>query len=221
MSKKIIALALLLIVIVSFGGCTTSEKAEDNATKNTDTKIENQEVIAQETETLISKFIPNIPMELVYAGSDWASGRDYVKGNGTKYQIIGSSGKGPYGEVLTYNKGYLTKVYKGDLTEAEESSGNEVNLLDKKSNMNENILMEPIAVGTKWDNKEIVEVGKNLKLDKITLAGDYVKTWEKIQESGNSYVKVCYYSEGLGCVKEKVVMGDSVVSERELAQVIK
>ena len=97
-----------------------------------------------------------------------------------------------------------------------------INYLDKRENTEEVFLLnEPIAVGTRWDNKEIVEVGENLKLGDLTLEGAYVKTWEKEVNNGIEYIKVYYYSEGLGCVQHKVLQGETVVEYSIATEVIK
>lgn len=98
-----------------------------------------------------------------------------------------------------------------------------MDLLDKRDYSTEElILKEPIEVGTRWDNKEIVEVGENLTLEGIALKGIYVKTWEKEKDSnGNEVVKVFYYSEGLGCVKYKVLVDNNEVEWLEVSDIDK
>ena len=97
-----------------------------------------------------------------------------------------------------------------------------INYLSKNDKSKELLVLnEPIKVGTRWDNKEIVEVGENLKLDKVTLKGHYVKTWEKEMNNGKKTIKVYYYSEGLGCVKYDVLIDGVSVEKSTVTSVTK
>ena len=170
----------------------------------------------------VGMFIPNGKYEIKYDASDLVSNNDYVSGNGSAYQVIGTNGKGPYVNVYEAKDNGLYRVFTGDLTEDEMASVETINYLDKRENTEEVFLLnEPIAVGTRWDNKEIVEVGENLKLGDLTLEGVYVKTWEKEVSNGIEYIKVYYYSEGLGCVQHKVLQGETVVEYSIATEVIK
>ena len=167
-------------------------------------------------------FIPNGNYEIKYDASDLVSNNDYVSGNGSAYQVIGTNGKGPYVNVYEAKDNGLYRVFTGDLTEDEMASVETINYLDKRENTEEVFLLnEPIAVGTRWDNKEIVEVGENLELGDLTLEGAYVKTWEKEVSDGIEYIKVYYYSEGLGCVQHRVLQGETVVEYSIAKEVIK
>lgn len=170
----------------------------------------------------IGMFIPNGRYEIKYDASDSASNNDFVKGNGLSYQVVGTNGKGPYVNVYEVKNDGLYKVFTGDLTEDEMATIESINYLDKRENNEEVFLLDaPIAVGTRWENKEIVEVGENLKLGDLNLEGAYVKTWEKEVSNGNEYVKVYYYSEGLGCVQHKVLQGETVLEYSVATEIIK
>lgn len=170
----------------------------------------------------VGMFIPNGKYEIKYDASDLVSNNDYVSGNGSAYQVIGTNGKGPYVNVYEAKDNGLYRVFTGDLTEDEMASVETINYLDKRENTEEVFLLnEPIEVRTRWDNKEIVEVGENLKLGDLTLEGAYVKTWEKEVSNGIEYIKVYYYSEGLGCVQHKVLQGETVVEYSIATEVIK
>lgn len=170
----------------------------------------------------IGMFIPNGRYEIKYDASDSASNNDFVTGNGLSYQVVGSNGKGPYVNVYEAKNDGLYKVFTGDLTEDEMATIESINYLDKRENNEEVFLLDaPIAVGTRWENKEIVEVGENLKLGDLNLEGAYVKTWEKEVSNGTEYVKVYYYSEGLGCVQHRVLQGETVLEYSVATEIIK
>ena len=189
---------------------------------NSEEKVETELKDSNEANSklTIQMFIPNGNYEIKYDASDLVSNNDYVSGNGSAYQVIGTNGKGPYVNVYEAKDNGLYRVFTGDLTEDEMASVETINYLDKRENTEEVFLLnEPIAVGTRWDNKEIVEVGENLELG--DLEGAYVKTWEKEVSDGIEYIKVYYYSEGLGCVQHRVLQGETVVEYSIAKEVIK
>lgn len=191
---------------------------------NSEEKVETELKDSNEANSklTIQMFIPNGNYEIKYDASDLVSNNDYVSGNGSAYQVIGTNGKGPYVNVYEAKDNGLYRVFTGDLTEDEMASVETINYLDKRENTEEVFLLnEPIAVGTRWDNKEIVEVGENLELGDLTLEGAYVKTWEKEVSDGIEYIKVYYYSEGLGCVQHRVLQGETVVEYSIAKEVIK
>lgn len=191
---------------------------------NSEEKVETELKDSNEANSklTIEMFIPNGNYEIKYDASDLVSNNDYVSGNGSAYQVIGTNGKGPYVNVYEAKDNGLYRVFTGDLTEDEMASVETINYLDKRENTEEVFLLnEPIAVGTRWDNKEIVEVGENLELGDLTLEGAYVKTWEKEVSDGIEYIKVYYYSEGLGCVQHRVLQGETVVEYSIAKEVIK
>lgn len=183
------------------------------------TELENNEASNKLT---IGMFIPNGKYEIKYEASDLVSNNDYIIGNGSAYQVVGTNGKGPYVNVYEVKENGLYRVFIGDLTEDEMANIETINYLDKRDNTEEILLLnEPIAVGTRWEDKEIVEVGENLKLGELSLEGAYVKTWEKETINDIEYVKVYYYSEGLGCVQHRVLEGETVVEYSIATEIIK
>lgn len=185
---------------------------KDENTSNTENKVE----ITAKT------FIPNGNYEVKFEASDLISNYNYVKGNGTEYQVVGANGKGPFIEVYSLEDNGLNKVFTKDLTDEEFSNINSINYLDKReNNVKEYLLNNPIVVGTRWDNKEVVEVGENLNLGGLILEGAYVKTWQKTVEGDNETVAVYYYSEGLGCVQHRVLVNGEVVEQSIATEVIK
>lgn len=189
-----------------------------------DSKAENEGADDNVIDNLIvSTFIPNGKYEIKYDASDFVSNINYLMGNSSEYQVIGVNGKGPYVSVYEVKNNGLYKVFTGDLTEDEMASVEAINYLDNREENTEEIplLNEPIAIGTRWGNKEIVEIGENLKLGDLILEGAYVKTWEKEISGDNEYVKVYYYSEGLGCVQHRVIQGETVVEYSVAKEVIK
>ena len=184
---------------------------EDNTSKIVDNKVSEKEDLG------ISMFVPNGSYEVSYLGSDLSPNLNYIKGNGKSFETIGTTGKGPFVTVYSIQDNKLCEVYySNDLTEDEIKNLDYLNKNDVSQKVA--LLSAPIAVGTRWGNKEIVEVGENLNLDGLILSGPYVKTWEKTKNTDSESVKVCYYSKGLGLVKYKVIIGDSVVEYSTLRQ---
>ena len=193
---------------------TSNDSTGDNSTADNSS--------SEEKELSLSMFIPNGSYEIKYDASDLVSNDNYLKGNGKTYQVVGTSGKGPYIDVYELKDDGIYKVYNGDLTTDEMSAIETIDYLDKRDNNEEEMMLNgPVQVGTRWGNKEIVEVGQNLKLGSLTLEGAYVKTWEKEESDGQEFVKVYYYSEGLGCVQHRVLIGDEVVEYSIATEVIK
>lgn len=195
-----------------------------NNSVNNDEKVENAIEDNNEVSNnlTVDMFIPNGKYEIKYDSSDLVSNNNYITGNGTSYQVIGTNGKGPYVNVYELKNDGIYRVFTGDLTEEDMASVETINYLDKRENTEEVFLLsEPVSVGTRWENKEIVEVGENLKLGNLTLEGAYVKTWEKEVDNGTEYVKVYYYSEGLGCVQHRVLQGENVIEYSIATEIIK
>lgn len=237
MNVKKMALTAILAssMVIGLAGCSTiddfvkktGEKITDDVANSTieettdDEKVEadTNNTVEDSTNTVnkvlnVGMFVPNVSYEVKCEGSDFISNENFIKGDGKSYQIVGATGKGPVINVYSIKNGGLSKVYSGDLTENEMKNIESINYLNKSDKSQELlILKEPLKVGTRWDNKEIVEVGENLKLDNVTLKGPYVKTWEQVTSNGEKTVKVFYYSEGLGCVKYNVLL-DGVSVER-------
>ena len=184
---------------------------EDNTSKSVDNKVSEKEDLG------ISMFVPNGSYEVSYLGSDLSPNLNYIKGNGKSFETIGTNGKGPFVTVYSIQDNKLCEVYySSDLTEDEIKNFDYLSKNDVSQKVA--LLSAPIAVGTRWGNKEIVEVGENLNLDGLILNGPYVKTWEKTKNNESESIKVCYYSKGLGLVKYKVIIGDSVVEYSTLRQ---
>lgn len=208
---------------------TTTSKDEpvvDNT--KTDSKTPEKEKPAVDSSKTESKalyatmFVPNGSYDVKYEGSDTGFSIDYIKGDGKSYESIGTTGKGPAINVYSTKNSILSKVFSGDLTEKELKDKDKLDYLAKGDKSQEVIMLkEPLKVGTRWDNKEIVEVGQNLKLDKITLKGAYVKTWEQVTSNGVKTVKVFYFSEGLGCVKYDVIVDGASMEKSTITSVTK
>lgn len=236
MKKVILSGILACSMLMVLGGCSIIDGISKGNIENTEENTENNTTVADDndnTETEVDKlkegnlsvgmFIPNGSYEVTYDGSDLLSSENYIKGDGKSYQTIGTNGKGPFVEVYTTKEEGLYRSYSGDLTEEVFNDIEEIDYLDKKDDVKENILLkEPLTVGTRWDTKEIVEVGENLKLANITLEGTYVKTWEKQKSNeGNEIVQVHYYSEGLGCVEHRILVDGTVTEHSTLKSVTK
>lgn len=167
-------------------------------------------------------FIPNEEIEIKYEGSDFVPQILYIRGNGTSYQTVGVNGKGAFVNVYRLINNELSLVCNYDLTEDEMKNVNQIDYLDKDKELDEiPLLTSPIKVGTKWDNKEIVEIGEDLKLDNLTLEGAYIKTWEKTKYEDTETVSVYYYVEGLGCVEHRVIVNGEIIEWSRAKEVIK
>lgn len=243
MKKKILLVVLVGSMLMVLGGCSVLdeiskgniEKSEDKTGNDSgieekkDIEIEDEEKLETDDNKLEEKklnakmFIANGSYEVTYDGSDLLSSKNYIKGDGAAYQNIGINGKGPFVDVYTIKDFSLYRSFSSDLTEKEFIDKENLDYLGEKDDVKENILLkEPIEVGSRWDNKEIVEVGENLKLDSMTLEGTYVKVWEKEKsDEGNEIVQVHYYSEGLGCVEYRILVDGIVMEHSKLKSVTK
>lgn len=239
--KKLMLIGILAcLMAIALVGCSTNNKSSDSANNEIEniTKEDNNDISntidgvieedkkeedsnsssaidsKEEVNLTVGMFIPNGNYTVKYDASDLVSSENYIEGDGTSYQVIGTTGKGPKVDVYSIKYSGLYKVYSGDLSEDEMKDIATINYLGKEDTLEEMLVLNgPIKVGIRWDNKEIVEVGKNLKLDDLTLEGAYVKTWEKEVADEKETIKVCYYSEGLGCVKYKVLIDGEEVEK--------
>lgn len=199
----------------------TEKVEEDKKTEESKKTSSDKETVSQENLT-VGMFIPNGKYTVKYDASDLVSNENHIEGDGTSYQVIGTTGKGPTVDVYSIKYSGMYKVYSGDLSEDEMKDIATINYLSEEDSLDESLVLNgPIKVGTRWDNKEIVEVGENLKLDDLTLEGAYVKTWEKEVVDGKEVIKVSYYSEGLGCVKYKVLIDKTEVESAIVKSVTK
>lgn len=198
---------------------------KSDSDKVADEKVDEDKVADEkipEKQLTVGMFIPNGNYKVKYDASDLVSSENIIKGDGTSYQVIGTTGKGPKVDVYSIKYSDLYKVYSGDLSEEQMKDVAAINYLSEKENLEESLILKgPIKVKTRWDNKEIVEVGENLKLGDLTLEGSYVKTWEKEVKDEKEIIKVCYYSEGLGCVKYKVSIDGAEVESQTVTAVTK
>lgn len=242
MRKVFITSVFIISIIAVLSGCTINNKVEETIIENNEItnenidKGKNDEIVnnnkikddnkakdnnseIDKSKITIESFIPKEEYIINNECSDFVSNENHIKGNGKSYQLIGTNGKGPFIRVYTIIDKGLYEIYSGDLKDEEFLEVDKINYLDKVDSEKKVLLLkEPIQIGTKWDNKEIVEVGKNLKLDNITLKGAYAKTWEKEKDNnGLEVVKVCYYSEGLGCVKYKVIINGLEMEHSKLS----
>lgn len=230
--KMILSGVLACSMLIVLGGCSVIDEISKKNVENTqenNTEVEdnkNSETDDSELEKKqlnVAMFIPNENYETTYDASDFVSSENYIKGDGSSYQSIGTNGKGPFIDVYTTKDGGIYRSYFDDLTEEVFNDKENIDYLSKRDDLKENILLkEPIVVGTRWDTKEIVEVGENLKLDNMTLEGTYVKVWEKQKsDEGNEIVQVHYYSEGLGCVEYRILVDGEVMEHSTLKTVTK
>lgn len=200
----------------------TGNIEEDKKVEETTSTSDNKDKVLDEQKLTVGMFIPNGKYTVKYDASDLIASENYIEGDGASYQVIGTTGKGPKVDVYSIKYSGLYKVYSGDLSEDEMKDITTINYLGKENTLEEILVLNgPIKVGTRWDNKEIVEVGENLKLDNLTLEGFYVKTWEKEVTDGKETIKVCYYSEGLGCVKYKVLIDGAEVEKSIVTSITK
>lgn len=155
-------------------------------------------------------FIPKESYKVVFDGTDLVPNIQYIKGNGTKYQTAGFSGRGSFVNVYALEDGKINCIKEyNELPSEQEEHLDEVNFLDKDEKGDKTVMLwEPLETKSKEGNNEIVEIGKDLKLDKLQLKGHYIKV-EEVNEGINADDKTIvtsYYSEGLGRVKYVVTM---------------
>lgn len=191
----------------------TNENKETNKSKKDNTSKSGQDDknnIDKEQEISLDLFLPKGNYRVQYIGTDMASNPLYVKGNGVKYQVIGASPKCPYINVYAIKEEKLYKIHSQDLTDKQFRDYKNINYLNKEIDTSQEIMLaSPLKVGTRWDNKEIVEMGKNLSIEGLNLNGIYIKIWER----KDNIIKISYYCEGMGCVKYKILLDDEVVEE--------
>ncbi|SHK21482.1 hypothetical protein SAMN02745248_02062 [Hathewaya proteolytica DSM 3090] len=175
-------------------------------------KVETPNVKADEKLTL-STFIPKESYKVVYDGTDLAPNIQFIRGNGEKYQAVGTDGRGAFVNVYEKNNGKLSCVMEyTELSQGESESLETLNYLDKNDVGDKtDVLWEPLEKGSKMGNRQIEDVGENLKLDDLQLKGPYVKVVDNHSENDSKMIITSYYSEGLGCVKYEVSMDGVVV----------
>lgn len=189
------------------------EESKETGKDNADEEKNKEEADNKANEEAIKKFMVTGEYDTKSSSNDLGVTIDNIKGNKESYQEIGYTGKGKYISVYKLDGASIKRVYFGDLDEDEKYKDEEYK--------DEVILKAPLVVGTRWDNKEIVEVGENLKLENITLEGKYVKVWEKKKDGKDEEIKVSYFSEGLGCVKYKIILNDVVIGYFEYEEINK
>lgn len=158
----------------------------------------------------LKTFIPKESYKVVFDGTDLAPNIQYIKGNGIKYQTVGFNGRGSFVNVYALEDGKINCIKEyNELPSEQEKHLDEVNFLDKDEKGDKTLMLwEPLETKSKEGNNQIVEIGKDLKLDKLQLKGHYIKV-EEVNEGINSDDKTIvtsYYSEGLGRVKYAVSM---------------
>lgn len=156
----------------------------------------------------LKTFIPKESYKVVFDGTDLAPNIQYIKGNGIKYQAVGFNGRGAFVNVYALEDGKINCIKEyNELTSEQEKHLDEINFLDKDEKGEKTLMLwEPLETKSKEGNSQIIEIGKDLKLDKLQLKGHYIKV-EEINEGINTDDKTIitsYYSEGLGRVKYMV-----------------
>ena len=192
-------------------GCTTDKK-ENPPENQIETSVdENKE------EVNISKFIPNGNYETVFKGSDLSFDVSSIKGDGTYYQRMGTTGKGDYVEVFKLMNNSLINTYSSDFERSNyKEEFNDLIFFGEENTSNKIYLNSPIKQGTEWDKLKIVEVGKNLKLEEIQLEGDYVKVERDASTEDIKSTETLYFSQGLGIVKDVTTIDGDIVDYSEL-----
>jgi len=147
----------------------------------------------------ISDFFPiEQDVKYVYSGegmeySSYTVNIDYTSDNAVQQRI--DNGGTVAAKVITQADGKLTATYfRGESYSRE-------NCLDK-SNYNEVLLMEPIAVGTTWTLKDSsVRTITDLSASITTPLGDFmaIEVTTESQDSGNKTTD--YYAKGIGLIK--------------------
>lgn len=190
---------------------------ENNKNENTENKDEVKGDEAKNEELKVSKFIPNTSYNVKFQCSDLGFDVSSIKGDGTYYQRMGTTGKGDYVEVFKYMNNNLINTYASDFERSNyKEDFNDLNFFGEENTSNKIYLNSPIKQGTEWDKMKIVEVGKNLKLEKIQLEGDYVVVERDISTEGINAIETLYFSQGLGIVKDVTKIDGDIVDYSEL-----
>lgn len=238
MRRKAISLCLsVLFVTTIFAGCSSAkdsavgsnnktqvQQSENNNKKdqnNSSNESENKDADKNDNASAskpqsnteenvnISSFSVNGSYTTTSSSNDLGEDIKYLKGNGSAYQVIGTTGKGNFVRVYNVKSDGIYEVFSDDIDDSKSGQLSSLNYLDKSGSKQTLVLKAPVKVGTRWDNKEIVEVGKNLKVAGITFKGNYAKVWER---TSDNTTKVSYYCEGYGCVKYNVMHDKATVS---------
>lgn len=246
--KKVICIAIISVLSFSMICCGNNDKKDDSTNNkpvigedssnsqnvndndvkdnnNNDDKVDkndkdNKDDSSNKEELIdVKAFMVNGDYKIKSLSNDLGIDVESIKGDGKSYQAIGYTGKGMVAEVYTLKNDGIYSVFFGDVND--EDANDSINYLDKRNGTEKAMLKAPIKVGNRWGNKEIVEVGENLALESKKLSGKYAKTWEKYSENGTEMVKVCYFSEGLGLVKYKIIVNGTVMEYFEYKDIEK
>lgn len=131
-------------------------------------------------------------------GNEFAAYDEYVDFmKDTKIQLRMNNGGTEIVRVLERKDGVLKEIIYEPETYYKE------NFLDKEANVNRILLMEPVKVGTTWNNEGEKNTITSVDKEIVTPYGtfDAVEvTRETMSESG-SYTNIDYFAEGVGLVK--------------------
>lgn len=233
MKKLKIALAVMTMAVF-LAACSSGDKtpaetpaeipaespAESPAEEPAENPVETPEQGSTDNDLMkVEDFYPFLPDVMrVYEGmgNEFAAYDEYVDFmNDTRIQLRMNNGGTEIVRVLEKKDGVLKEIINLPETYYKE------NFLDKAPNADRILLMEPIAVGTTWDNQGEKNTITSVDKEIVTPYGTYVAvevTRETVSDSG-SYTNIDYYAEGVGLIKT-VNIGEGYEVSSSLEKVV-
>jgi len=233
MKKLKIALAVMTMAVF-LAACSSGDKtpaetpaeipaespAESPAEEPAENPVETPEQGSSDNDVMkvedLYPFLPDVMRVYEGMGNEFAAYDEYVDFmNDTRIQLRMNNGGTEIVRVLEKKDGVLKEIINLPETYYKE------NFLDKAPNADRILLMEPIAVGTTWDNQGEKNTITSVDKEIVTPYGTYVAvevTRETVSDSG-SYTNIDYYAEGVGLIKT-VNIGEGYEVSSSLEKVV-
>lgn len=233
MKKLKIALAVMTMAVF-LAACSSGDKtpaetpaeipaespAESPAEEPAENPVETPEQGSSDNDVMkvedLYPFLPDVMRVYEGMGNEFAAYDEYVDFmNDTRIQLRMNNGGTEIVRVLEKKDGVLKEIINLPETYYKE------NFLDKAPNADRILLMEPIAVGTTWDNQGEKNTITSVDKEIVTPYGTYDAvevTRETVSDSG-SYTNIDYYAEGVGLIKT-VNIGEGYEVSSSLEKVV-
>ncbi len=202
--KRIMFSVLMLIPLVFLFGCSANNNNVNNAANGTDGNGNSASQVLG-----VKDYFPikeNTRYVYEGKGNEYASYDVYIDyASETKVQQRINNGGTIMAKVLEVKDGKLTKLFSSGETYYRE------NLLEKKDNDKEILLMEPLVQGTTWNlTNSRVRTITNVSADVSTPLGNYKAI--EVTTTSQSDKTLDYYVKDIGLVKSVVIFGQDEVS---------
>lgn len=206
--KKVIALVALMLPLVFFIGCITNNGSKGGEVKNVNNVNNGKEGSASQLIGIKDYYPIKENTRYVYEGkgNEYASYDVFIDYTleGKIQQRVNNGGT-EMAEVIELKDGKLSRLFSREEVYYRE------NLLEKKGDKEEILLMEPLVKGTTWTLKDSrVKTITGTSVDITTPAGSY-KTIEVTTEGPNDKI-IDYYAKDIGLVKTVFVAGESEIT---------